>query len=492
MRNPLERLALPGPPPLVITLGVTLLAAFTQALVVAVFLATRVLSLRDWPWLFGGWAGAVALTATLTYALGGVIWRPFSWLHQTISRLLTGELEPAHELRRGETGDLLTAFGLLARELQGYRKLEIDRLILEKNELRSAIDSMSEGLLILDLALRPVLANPALRRLAHAGQTSTPAQAADPDLEDRHLFADRWADPDRVAQLDAALLEHPERPSVAVLELVNPTRFVKRTSSPLYDAEGQQVGHVLVYLDLTGELEADRLKSEFVSNASHELRTPVTSMRLLIETLLDGAHEDPATRLSFLSDLEREAARLHELVNDLLDLSALESRRGVNLARVDVREVLREAIATVQPQATGGELELLHHLPDDPLWLRVDPVRFGQIFVNLLANAIKFTPRGGRVELTVRVHDEAVLFRVSDTGIGIPAVDLPHVFDRFFRVSRDRGRRQGGSGLGLSIVRQAVELHGGQIDVRSVEAGGTTFTVHLPRLERVEREPSET
>ncbi|MEB3186345.1 MAG: ATP-binding protein [bacterium] len=486
MRNPLERLALPGPPPLVITLGVTLLAAFTQSLVVGVFLATRVLSLRDWPWLFGGWAGAVALTATLTYALGGVVWRPFSWLHQTITRLLTGELEPAQEPPRGETRDLLAAFGLLARELQGYRTLEIDRLILEKNELRAAIDSMSEGLLILDLALRPVLVNPALRRLARSGQKT------DPDLADHHLFADRWVDPERVARLDAALLAHPERPGVAVLELREPTRFVKRTSSPLYGADGQQVGHVLVYLDLTGELEADRLKSEFVSNASHELRTPVTSMRLLTETLLDGAHEDLETRLSFLTDLEREAARLHELVNDLLDLSTLESRRGGSLELADIGEVLREAIATVQPQATGADLELRHHLPRRPLLLRVDRVRFGQIFVNLLANAIKFTPRGGRVELMVQLESEAVLFHVSDTGIGIPAADLPHVFDRFFRVSRDRGRRQGGSGLGLSIVRQAVELHGGQIDVRSVEGGGTTFTVMLPRAEGITPELAET
>ncbi len=475
MRNPLERLALPGPPPLVITLGVTLLAAFTQALVVGVFLATRVLSLRDWPWLIGGWAGAIALTATLTYALGGVVWRPFSWLHQTITRLLTGELEPAQEPRAGETRDLLAAFGALARELQGYRKLEIDRLILEKNELRSAIDSMSEGLLILDLALRPVLVNPALRRQALAGNP------ASPDLEDHHLFAGRWADPEAVARLDQALIAFPERPSVAVLELINPARFVKRTSSPLYDSEGLQVGHVLVFLDLTGELEADRLRSEFVSNASHELRTPVTSMRLLIESLLDGAHEDPEIRLSFLDDLEREAARLHELVNDLLDLSALESRRGFDLSEVDIREVLKEAIATVQPQATGGGLELSCPLPDTPIHLRVDRFRFGQIFVNLLANAIKFTPRGGRIDLTVHPRADEVLLQVRDTGIGIPASDLPHIFDRFFRVSRDRGRSQGGSGLGLSIVRQSVEVHGGQIDVTSVEGHGTTFTVHMPR-----------
>ena len=479
MRNPLERLALPGPPPLVITLGITILAAFTQALVVMVFLATRVLSLRDWPWLLGGWLGAVCLTATLTYALGGVVWRPFSWLHQTISRLLSGEFEPAVESRRGETHDLLHAFRLLAGELQVYRSLEIDRLILEKNELRSAIDSMSEGLLIVDLALRPVLVNPALRRLAQ--------NTLAPDLEDRHLFAGRWADPGAVAHLDSALIEHPQRPGVAVLELVNPPRFVKRTSSPLYDSEGIQVGHVLVYLDLTGEMEADRLKSEFISNASHELRTPVTSMRLLIESLLDGAHEEPGMRLSFLADLDREAARLHGLVNDLLDLSALESRRGLEHQSIDVRDILEEAVATVQPQAQSAGIRLDWHLPPETLWLRVDRVRFRQIFVNLLANAIKFTPRGGHVELTVQPLKQMVRFRVSDTGIGIPAADLPHVFDRFFRVSRDRGRRQGGSGLGLSIVRQAVEAHSGQIDVASVEGGGTSFTLHFPRLSVEER-----
>ncbi|MBI6545952.1 MAG: hypothetical protein HY692_04100, partial [Cyanobacteria bacterium NC_groundwater_1444_Ag_S-0.65um_54_12] len=236
----------------------------------------------------------------------------------------------------------------------------------------------------------------------------------------------------------------------------------------------------------------------------HELRTPVTSMKVLVENVLDilkdardfaniakknGNTEDFASLEcaiesieSFTNDISAEANRMHQLVNDLLDVSKLNSKNtGLNIQSLDATRVIDEAIATVTPQARQKEIALVLRIPGE-IPLTADRVRLRQVFVNLLGNGIKYTQDCGTVILTALHLDNSWEFAITDNGIGIPTEDLSHIFDRFFRVSRDRARIKGsgGSGLGLTIAKAAVEAHGGQITVTSEIGKGTTFRFTIP------------
>lgn len=469
--NPLSRLSLAGQPPLIVTLGVSILAGVTSGVVLLGLAWGGILPPASWFTVLLAWMAGIALAATLSYTIGGSIWGPYSWLLRAIDMISAGDFDFPAEPTAQEVQHLRRGLRQIADELLRYRTLQIDALILEKSELQSILDSMTEGLVVYDLNLKPALMNPAFREMAQA-DAGTPIDVARP-------FGNRRIHPEQLAQLESAMRLAPDRPRMDILELDGPKQFLKRFSSPLYNADAQQVGHLAIYHDITPEIEANRLKSEFISNASHELRTPVTSLKVLVESLMDGAQEEPELRRSFINDIYAELERLHALVNDLLDLAALEARRDLNRQELDVRGLLDEAVATVHPQATKRDISL--KLSISELSVSADRTRLRQILVNLLANAVKFTPNGGTVSLSAQESEQGARFVVSDTGIGIPASDLPHIFDRFFRVTRGRSRLQGGSGLGLTIVKQAVEAHQGEIAVESTEGEGTTISFTIPR-----------
>lgn len=471
----LSRLPLKGQPPRSITTGVTVLFALVSGLLLLTLWLLGALAAGSWLLVALGWGASTVATAYITYLFGGGLWGPYSWLHRTIDQLTEGNLDLPQAPAAREASHLLHGITRIAEELKHYRTLDVESLILEKDELENVINSMTEGLVIVDLDFRPVFVNPALQAMAQATDPGT--ASLDPWVR----FRGRWAQPDQYHVIEDAMRANPESPRTDIVELVNPRQYLKRYSSPLYNRDRKQIGHLLLYHDMTAEVEADRLKSEFISNASHELRTPVASLKVLVESLLDGAQDDPDLRQSFLMDVHRELERLHALVNDLLDVAALESGRSrLRVQALDARKVIEEAVATVIPQAKQREVALELSIPSR-IAVHADQVRLRQILVNLLANAVKFTPTGGYVRLVAEEAEEGAVFRVADTGIGIPASDLPHIFDRFFRVTRGRSRLQGGSGLGLTIVKQAIDAHDGRITVESTEGEGTTFEFVLPR-----------
>lgn len=263
-------------------------------------------------------------------------------------------------------------------------------------------------------------------------------------------------------------------------------QFLKRYASPLFNVAHGQIGHVIIYHDITQEVKNERIRSEFITNASHELRTPVTSIKLLLESLLAGAKDDPEVRDEFLNNLMREINRLHILVNDLLDLARLESsHEKLAITEFDLRKVVRETIQTVQPLAHQKGIVIKENIQSELNTIRADQLRLGQVLVNLVNNAVKFTSNSGEVRIIVRKSNDNIEFSVQDTGIGIPPDDLPYIFDRFYRVdsNRQRGQNKGGSGLGLTISKQVVDMHGGKITAESVPNKGTAFTFTIPQKE---------
>jgi len=230
-------------------------------------------------------------------------------------------------------------------------------------------------------------------------------------------------------------------------------------------------------------IRRDRDRSrDFLADVSHELRTPIAALRTFNELLQEGAVDDVGTRDEFLASSQQQIERLDWLSTNLLELSKLDSGLvALDLRPDDLRAVVESSLAQAEPAAQRKRVELAADLPGAPVRQRHDPQRIGQVLTNLVGNALKFTPAGGTVTVRLEPVADGALLVVADTGVGIDADELPHVFDRFYRGTLSNEERGAGSGLGLSIVRSVVEMHGGTVSIDSTLGEGTRVTVHLPR-----------
>lgn len=245
---------------------------------------------------------------------------------------------------------------------------------------------------------------------------------------------------------------------------------------------GRQV--IVLLYDITQIRRLEKVRTDFVANASHELRTPVTALKGFAEVLLDGAMEDPVTCKQFLEIIYKESKRLEILVNDILELSRVEQKQvPLNREILNLSEIIKSCFQVIRPQAASKDINLRFYSanPDDIL-LETDRGRLEQVLNNLITNAVNYTDAGGKISIMVeKVGNEAAI-HIADTGIGIPEEDLSRIFERFYRVDKARSRNSGGTGLGLSIVRYLVQNLNGRIEVKSKLGIGTTFSVYLPLL----------
>ena len=228
----------------------------------------------------------------------------------------------------------------------------------------------------------------------------------------------------------------------------------------------------------------NKIRRDFVANVSHELKTPATSLKLLAESLEEAIDEDPLQARLFAAQLKNETERLAQLITDLLDLARLESEERVEYPDlVDVRGVLMSVLARMRRVAREKNITLQWKRfgRAAEYTVRGDETQLISMFTNLVENAVKYTPPGGKVEVTGGSEGNEIVVSVSDTGIGIPEGNLARIFERFYRVDKARSKATGGTGLGLSIVKHVAENHGGRVTVESVLGEGTTFTVYLPR-----------
>ncbi|MGI6453943.1 MAG: sensor histidine kinase [Syntrophomonadaceae bacterium] len=247
---------------------------------------------------------------------------------------------------------------------------------------------------------------------------------------------------------------------------------------PLKTPDGEVDGAVAVFHDITDAIEFRQMRSEFVGNVSHELRTPLTSIKGFVETLLDGAMENNDICRKFLSIIDAETERLTRLIEDLLTLSAIESKElTMRPQSVCLQRSIRQVMNIMGPQISEKKLHVeLIYMPGMAK-IYADEDLLGQVLINLLDNAIKYSPPEGKIIIRCRQSGNRVITTVSDSGIGIPPESKPRVFERFYRVDKARSRTRGGTGLGLAIVKHIVELHGGDIFVCSEYGKGATFGV---------------
>ncbi|MFO1010445.1 MAG: ATP-binding protein [Planctomycetota bacterium] len=407
-----------------------------------------------------------------------------AWLARRIARPLETMAEQARAFAAGELERRIAPRGpaetrTLAATLNSMAEALGERVRGERAaraELETILASMAEGVVAVDAKERILLMNDAAARLLGLAAPLATGSALWQGL--------RFPELERELRLVLGSGEgrHVDAPSPA-----GGGRTLALSIAPVgvvgEDAGGPTAtGAVLLLSDVTSVRKLDQMRVDFVANVSHELRTPLSAVMGALETLAD-ADQDDETRARFLELAMRNAARLKAIVNDLLDLSALEAQdEGLPLELLSLGEPLRAAASALSgaAQKKGVQLELVVG-GTGPVLVRGHAQRLEQTFTNLIANAIQYTPAGGRVTASMRVDADEARVEVADTGIGIPAAALPRVFERFYRVDRGRGRDSGGTGLGLALVKHVALAHGGQVDVASEEGRGSTFTVRLPR-----------
>lgn len=373
--------------------------------------------------------------------------------------------------------DCVSGVILSFRDITDLRELERGKAALEANlTLEAVISSTANGVLVYDNQSRIVLANPAVHELYGipegeiVGLTSAE-------------FATRVASMFESAEELSTLLRRVEDESGSYSEewtLVQPRRrIIRRVVSPVKTRDGTVVGKVAVYHDVTRERAIDRQKDEFLSLASHELKTPLTSIKGYTQVLLSRAEQSgtPEREQRALHTIAKQVDRMAGLVGELLDVSRIDSGQlRMDFAAVDLAALTARVIEQVQLATTRHELVLSD---TGPVPIIGDADRLEQVITNLLENAVKYSPDGGRIDITVRRHADEAHLTIRDYGIGIPQDQVPHLFTRFYR-AQNVGSTISGLGLGLYITHEIVQRHGGTVTVESREGSGSTFRVTLP------------
>ena len=406
----------------------------------------------------------LAIGLVLAWLLGARLARslvePIEDLTRVATRMSAGDLHQTVAPRGAdEIARLAESFNRMADRLREM----VATLEAERTRLETILASMSDGVVAVDRHGALLLVNRAAADLLAAGRGAGHGEQPGPRL--------------RAMLAEAATRGQPVTGELPPAEVGD--RLVEVHCAPL-PGDGGPGGAVAVLRDVTALRRLERLRRELTANVSHELRTPLTSIKGFAETLLGGAMRDEATARRFLEIIDKEADRLVKLVDDLLDLSRLEDKRiSLQLGQVEVGTLVDETLARLRPLA--GQRTIDVQAPPTAVVALADRDRLSQVLTNLLDNAIKFTPDGGRITVGWRCTNGEVEISVSDSGPGIPEADLPRIFERFYKADRARPAHPGGSGLGLAITKHIVEAHGGRIAVRSSPGTGTTFTVTLPR-----------
>jgi two-component system phosphate regulon sensor histidine kinase PhoR len=415
-------------------------------------------------------AAAVGVPAALLLGvlLARRITRPVESLTAAAQSVADGSYaQRIHTRSSDEVGRLAEAFNRMAEQLSA----RMDTLTHERNQVLAVLRSMVEGVVAVDRGENVVHMN----EPAGAILRVRPAEC---------LRRPVW-EAVRVREVGEALAEAVRGRAEVVRELrltdTPRDRVVQLRASPLRDGSDQPTGAVVVLHDLTELRRLEEIRRDFVANVSHELKTPITAIRGLVETVRDDPQMDAATRTRFLAKVADQSTRLSSLVGDLLTLSRVESQdSGLERGPVDLRAPAADSLRRLAPLGRDKGLAIAAEVPETAATVAGDAEALREVVDNLLDNAIKYTPAGGRVWVRIRREGPDAVLEVQDTGIGIEPRDQERVFERFYRVDKARSRELGGTGLGLSIVKHIVLAHGGTVSVESTPGRGSTFRVRLP------------
>lgn len=407
-------------------------------------------------------------SAVMSVVFSRRIIRPLDQLNDAVNEVAQGNYgKKIYVDGRGQVATLASSFNVMNKILE----FNVNQLAEQNVKLTSMLNSMTEGVLAVDMKFHLILTNPAAHRIfGLPDQRQLAGKNIYGLLRDEafyHLLED---------------VMQSKKSGARELEWASPGggRMLRFHASPVFRQEGEQLGVLFVVEDVTQIRRLEQMRTDFVSNVSHELKTPLTSIIGFVDTLQAGAVEDTETARRFLDIIGQESDRLYRLLQDILTLSSIESAdQDVGVGPVQLGEVARQIDQLLRPKAGEKQLAFEIRVEDNLPPFPCNRDRISQMLINLIENAVKYTEHGS-VITTVAKRGGSLEISVADTGIGIPADQLDRVFERFYRVDKGRSRRMGGTGLGLSIVKHIVLLYQGQISVSSEVGRGSEFTITLP------------
>lgn len=406
---------------------------------------------------------AFLISLIIGYPLSRTITRPIKEITRNAKQIASGDFEQALEVKSGdEIGQLTATFNSMASSL----KDTLGEVSREKTKIETILNYMTDGVIAFNLKGEVIHANPVSKALLNVK-----------DIEFTfNEFAGKFG-------LEITLEE------ILYLETFNTKdasiqvgdKYMQVFFAIFADEHRNREGILLVLHDVTEERKLELMRRDFVANVSHELRTPITSVKSYAESLLDGALDNREMSEKFLGVINSEADRMTRLVKDLLELSRLDNQQMQwNFDRFSFADMVKLCVDKMRIEAAAMKQKLECYVIGDLPEIMGDKDRLEQVIVNLLSNALKYTPEGGSITVYVGKSSMEVYAKVVDTGDGIPAEDLPRIFERFYRVDKARAREQGGTGLGLSIAKEIVEAHHGSITITSKMNKGTEVVVKLP------------
>ncbi|MCT3449045.1 cell wall metabolism sensor histidine kinase WalK [Limosilactobacillus fermentum] len=413
----------------------------------------------------------IVLGLGLAVLISREITRPIEEMRKQTLRIARGDFSgQVKVMGNDELGQLAGAVNNLSVRVEESQESSD----AERRRLDSVLSHMSDGVLATDRRGNlTIVNNTALQFLNIADEEQVLGKSILDVLKIRRQFSIRHLvdeDQDQV-----------------ILDDLNEDLILSAYFSPIKRESGFVSGLVCVLHDVTSQQEEERERKEFVSNVSHELRTPLTSVKSYVEALSDGAINDPELAPRFLGVVSDETERMIRMINDLLSLSRMDSGTAkLNLEYVNINELFNHIlnrfdmiIKNEAADPSQKKYTIVRYFTKKDLWVEIDTDKFTQVVDNIMNNAVKYSPDGGVITARLLETHNHVILSISDQGLGIPRKDLGHIFDRFFRVDKDRSRKQGGTGLGLAISKEVVNLLGGQIWVDSVEGKGSTFYISL-------------
>jgi two-component system phosphate regulon sensor histidine kinase PhoR len=400
---------------------------------------------------------AMALVVLAAWVTSRITTRPIRKLTAASKRIASGELGQKLAIEaRDEVGELTHAFN----EMSAKTKELVEMISEDRTRLATILDNMTDGVIMVDTEGNVSLANKAAEKLFGIKEAKNePLIEAVRDHEVDELL--------RLCLITAQTQATQYESSVS-------KGYLRVVAIPI-----AHTGVLLLFQDLTELRSLQTTRRELIGNISHEFRTPLAGIKAMVETLTGGAMDDKVAAKDFLTRIDSEVDRLTQLVEELTELSRIETGKAeLKKEPIDLNKLVEEVIAQLSPQAERQQLSISREFATNLPSVLADKDRVRQVITNLVHNAIKFTPAGGRITITSRALEGSVVVHIADTGIGIPEEDLPRVFERFYK--GDKARAGGGTGMGLAIAKHVIQAHGGSIWVRSEEGKGSTFAFSLP------------
>lgn len=412
----------------------------------------------------------IVLTILLIYLFERYV-KPIGKVTNTMDKLLQGNYHARIQYAaKGTIGELSSKINALARNLS---ELTIQEQI-QAEQLSTVIENSESGLVLIDERGYIHIVN--RKFISMFGKT--------PQDYVGYLYYDVLEN-ERIHHTvqETFLYEKQVKQLLSMVKDDQSKIYLEVVGAPIFNERNMLKGAVLVIYDITEFKQLETMRKDFVANVSHELKTPITSIRGFAETLLDGAAEDPEARNQFLQIIFEESKRIQLLIDDLLILSRIEKDEpNITIAPVNMDRILGDIMPVLKQRAEQKEITLLIDA-EEGIGVMADSEKIKQVILNLFMNAVNYTPQRGTVTVRIAEENPHVLLEVQDTGIGMEQEALPRIFERFYRVDKGRSRETGGTGLGLAIVKHIVEAHDGKIEVKSEIGKGSTFSVYIPMKE---------